>query len=403
MKKKILVFTNVFPDSVEGDKGLHMKIECVGLAKEFDVEVIAPIPWLIFLRRYLGKKRNRQMRHPQVTQDIPVYRPVYFTIPRIGLQFSGVFYFLSVLGLVLILRRNCKFDLILAYWTYPDGYVAALFSKMFKVPLIIRPRGSDINIIAQNKKLRPYVIAALEKADKVITVSAALKEKVKELGIDENKISVITLGINQDRFFMIGRQEARERLGLPQEQRIILFVGNLVPIKGIDVFLKAMHILKSRGTSNCMLCLVGSGPLKENLCNLITDLSLQDCVRMVGGVSNQNLRLWMNASDLFCLPSHNEGWPNVLMEALACGIPVVATNVGGIPEIINDKKLGVLIPPKNPEMFAQGIKEALNKEWDRDILVGRVRNSDWGKIVQQVSSECGELIRRYKSGGINEG
>lgn len=394
MRKRILVLTNVFPDVVEGNKGLQVKIECVGLAKEFDVEVIAPIPWLIFLRHYLGKKRNRQMRNSQVTQDIPVYRPMYFTILKIGLQFSGVFYFLSVRGLVLTLRRNCKFDLILAYWTYPDGYAAALFSKMFKVPLIIRPRGSDVNIIAQNKKLRPYVIAALEKADKVITKSAALKDKVKDLGINENKISVITSGIDQDRFFMIGHQEARERSGLPQRQKIILFVGNLVPIKGIDVLLKAIHILKSRGTSKCMLYLVGSGPLKESLCNMITDLSLQDCVRMVGEVSNQNLHLWMNASDLFCLPSHNEGWPNVLMEALACGVPVVATKVGGIPEIINDTTLGILVPPRDEKKLAEAIEEALCRKWDREKLLMRVREETWDKVAERLKNECLDLIKR---------
>ncbi|MFH1678491.1 MAG: glycosyltransferase [Candidatus Omnitrophota bacterium] len=396
-KRNILIFTSVFPNSIDENKGLRMRIESEGLSKEFGVKVVAPYPWVLFLRRYLSRSSKFQFKAVERQGDIEVFRPIFVNIPKIGRFLSGFLYFLSALKTVLKIRKSFKFDLIISYWAYPDGFAALLFSKMFRVPLIIRPRGSDINILAQERGIRGFIKLVLRSADKVIPVSGALRDKIIELGIVPDKLRVISSGVDRNIFKAIDKQEARKLLGVTNGHRLVLFVGNLVEVKGIDYLIKAMHLLSAENSRDISLNILGSGSLRQSLDKMIADLRLQDIVKMAGEISNQELSLWMNASDVFCLPSLNEGWPNVLMEALACGTPVVATDVGGIPEIINDRELGILIPPKSPEMLAQGIKQAFDKEWDRNRLVSRVSSSDWADIVRQVSSECNELF-----GGGNE-
>lgn len=397
MRRKSLIFTNVFPNGIEGNKGLRMKIESDGLlVKGFDIKIIAPIPWVVFFHSYTTKFLRSKVKLTEIVGEIEIFRPRYLTIPKIGSQFSGVLYFLSLLILVLKIRRNFKFELIVAYWTYPDGYAASIFAKMFKVPLIIRPRGSDINVIPNNKRLKPFVVLALQSADRIIAVSGALKRKIQELGILEQKILVITSGIDQNRFFVTDKNEARNSLGITNDKKIILFVGNFVMVKGLDNLLRAISIVKTLHDGNFLLYLLGSGPLRNSLCCMIKQLGISDCVKIEGEVPNCNLNLWMSASDLFCLPSRNEGWPNVLMEVLACGVPVIATRVGGIPEIINDEKLGILVEPDNPESLAQAIRQGLSRNWNRESLVARVKNQTWSKIVNDLSCECQRIFNGKK-------
>jgi glycosyltransferase involved in cell wall biosynthesis len=288
----------------------------------------------------------------------------------------GWMMFLSVLPVVKRIKKNFEFDLIDAHYVYPDGFAAVLLGRVFKKPVVVSARGSDINLFKTFPLIRKLLVCVLRRAVRVIAVSKALKEAVVQLGIPEEKISGIPNGVDPEKFYPVPKERARRELGLPN-RRTVLSVGNLNPNKGFDLVIKSFRVLIDRfHEKDIQLVIVGDGPYRSDLEKMILSLGLDGRVRMGGTVSHDRLHLWYSAADVFCLASSREGWPNVLLESLACGTPVVATGVGGIPEIISSDNVG-LLSERDATKIAEAIRAALKKSWPSDEIVAYAKRFTW--------------------------
>lgn len=306
--------------------------------------------------------------------------------------------FLGCLPEVCRINRRGRIDCIDAHFVYPDGLAAVLLGKMLRIPVIVSARGSDINVYPSYRLIRPMICWTLRQASALIAVSAALKSEMAALGVDENKIRVVPNGVDSERFHNSNREEARKRLSLPLNGQLIVSVGALIPLKGHELLIRAFsRIATERG--NARLCILGEGPNRSELEQLIAKLGLEGRIQLRGKRPNEELPLWFNAADMSCLASTREGWPNVITESLACGTPVVATRVGGIPEILHSPELGVLTE-QSEESLAAGLEQALSKKWDRREISRVTRERTWETVAREVEAIILEQIEKHQSRSI---
>jgi glycosyltransferase involved in cell wall biosynthesis len=246
-------------------------------------------------------------------------------------------------------------DVIFAPWAYPDGYAAVELARQSGVPVVVQVHGSDIRQLQQFPARRAGTMLAVRQAQGVIAVCRELAGGVIRLGASPERVRVIIDGVDPAVFSPGSKESARQRLGLPSDRQHLLFVGNLVPVKGIDVLVAACGRLRN---SAWQLHIIGDGPQRAALQRAAAAAGIGQRVTFHGAITHENLPDWFRAADLFVLASRSEGVPNVLLEAMACGLPLVASEVGGIPEIA-DQGASRLVPPERPDALAEAITDML--------------------------------------------
>jgi len=382
---KVLVFTALYPNNVWPNHGIFIKERMTALARrnECELRVVAPVPYYPF---DIGWRSGYARVAKEETIDgIRVYHPRYLLIPKIGMTLHGALMCLSVLRAVRRVRRSFSFDLIDAHFVYPDGFAAVLLGRLLRKPVIVTARGSDINVFASFPLIGWLINYTLCKAHHLIAVSGALGKAIAAMGVPRQKISLIPNGVDQQKFKKIGKAEARQTLGLPEDRAIVLSVGSLNPVKGFDLLIRAFKILvETSATRKPYLVVIGDGPLRKDLARMIGELSLQSHARLVAAVPHSELYRWYSAADVFCLASDREGYPNVLLEALACGTPVVATAVGGIPEIVTSDALGFLAE-RREQCMADKLHQALGKAWDSKLIMSSAKNYSWQAAAEKMT------------------
>jgi glycosyltransferase involved in cell wall biosynthesis len=355
---RILAITNLYPNPLQPYRAAFNRQQFRALAQRHEVEVISPIAWTDeWSARRLGAEAlpaDRRVRCDGLT----VYHPRYFYPPRVLRHWYGQFLRQSIEGTFRRVVDAFHPDVVLAAWAYPDGWSAVELGRRAGLPVVVKVHGSDILTLARTRGRYARTVEAMRRADAVIAVSEDLADKVIEMGADRNNVSVIYDGIDPNVFCPGPRSDARLSLQLPENDPMILFVGNLVPVKGVGVLIEACARLAREGkTFRCFL--IGQGPLRPALEEQIAHAGLQDVVTLVGAVEHARLHVWFRAADLFVLPSYSEGVPCVLLEAAACRTPYVASRVGGIPEIAHLNE-GRLVPPGNVAALADAMGEMLS-------------------------------------------
>jgi len=306
-------------------------------------------------------------------------------LPKLGMVFHALLMFVGSVGSVRRIRKEFDFDLIDAHFVYPDGLAACLLGRLFCRPVVVSARGSDINLYKEFPVIRRLLKYTLQKADKVITVSSALKDTVVSLGIAREKVIVIPNGVNADKFVSLPKKEARAELGLSHQQ-IVLSVGHLTPVKGFDLLIQAVKMLVQQGRyEELLLIIVGEGASRKDLERLASDLGIARHVRLIGEVPHEALASWYSAADLFCLASVREGWPNVILESLSCGTPVLGVRVGGIPEILSSDKVGMVVS-RDPKEIADAMVVAFERSWSRESLIAHAHQFTWEHVSESLSS-----------------
>ena len=310
--------------------------------------------------------------------------PRYLVIPKMD-WFSGFSYFLGVVGLLRKAKREWGTFLVHAHCAYPDGVGVALAARCLRLPYAITAHGSDINVYAAQRLLRPQVRWALIGANGVVAVSRDLKSKIIALtGKADLPVACIPCaGFDPSVFSPRSLQDSREALGLPQQARIVVFVGNLVAVKGVDFLVQAWTTLMQRSVVGGLdiLVIIGEGPCRADLEQHIGQDGAAGTARFTGAISQVAVSNWIAAATLLCLPSHNEGMPNVVVEALATGVPVVASRVGGIPELVSDGINGLLVEPGNAGALADALEVALATTWDRTRISESVSHLTWQALA----------------------
>ncbi|WP_148882922.1 glycosyltransferase [Thermococcus aciditolerans] len=282
-----------------------------------------------------------------------------------------------------IRKNKIEFDLIHGHTTWPQGYVAAKLGKEFGVPVVLTIHEDRDWFLKEYNSKNEKIYWTWRNADALIRVN---KKDVPLLKEFNSNVYPIPNGFNPSKLPPLTQEVSRLRLGLPLNKKIIFSLGNLVERKGFHYLIEAMSkILKTR---NDVLCFIGGdGPWKGKLQNQINSLSLQNHVKLLGFVPDEKLALWMNATDVFVLPSLNEGNPTVMFEALGVGLPFVGTAIGGVPEIIVSEDYGLLCPPADPECLAEKILIAIDKEWDREKIRKYSEQFTWDNIAKKILEE----------------
>jgi teichuronic acid biosynthesis glycosyltransferase TuaC len=399
----ILQFTNLFPNSDDPNYGIFVyrraKQLCESLAHS--VFVIAPVPyfpsWLPIPRKVRSLPRIshwlKMNRIPAKERlgGITVYHPRYFMVPAISKPFHGFLIFLGTILLVLRLHARLRFDCIDAHFVYPDGFAAVLIGRLLRLPVVVTAHGTDLNRYAQVSFLRPLIRWTLDRAERVICVSMALKSIVLLLNIPNNKVVVIPNGVDLNCFRPTDKTEARLILGVPVDAKVILAVGQLISTKGHELLIHSVARLCLK-FPKLRLFIIGEGSLRESLQRKVSALGLERHVSLMGAVKNEELFQWYGAADVTCQASSREGFPCVLLESLACGTPVVATAVGGTSEIINSQDLGQLVQ-QDVFSISEGLERVLQISWNRIAVARHARSLTWGQTAVEIEEILAHSIK----------
>ncbi len=393
---KVLTFTTLYPNNIWPNNGVFIQERMTHFARlnGCKVIVVAPVPYfppINLSHRWLFSQVTQQ----EIIEGLEVYHPRYFMTPKVGMVFYGLMMFLSALPVLKKIQMD--FDLIDAHYVYPDGFAATLLGKFFKKPVVVSARGSDINLYGEFPIIRRFLRHTLLKANRVVAVCEALKRGIIQLGVPEEKVSVIPNGVDSYKFFPTPREEVRRRLKLP-DKKIILSAGHLTPNKGFDYLIKALKILRTDfDEKSIYLVIVGEGKFRKELEKIISMLNLGEHVRLAGIIPHKEMGDWYSAADLFCLASGQEGWPNVILESLACGTPVVATSAGGIPEIISSNGVGILAE-RTEQDIAGKISIALKQSWNREEIVKFAEKYTWNQVALRVYDVFKSVLnKKYSS------
>jgi glycosyltransferase involved in cell wall biosynthesis len=389
---KILVLTNLFPTPWDPLRSAFNLQQFERLGALHDVEVLTAVDF------------RERLRGTRGTVDVANLRTNYFTFvypPRIGRTLHAMCWFACLLLQHGRRLRSTRYDCILASWGYPDAVAAGWLARMLGIPYVVKLHGSDINVQANHAARRWQIRGALQKAAAVITVSRALASKAIAIGADRLRTHTLYNGVDGDRFKPGARTAARRRLELVEGSPRLLFVGNLKRAKGCMDLLEAFPALLAV-KPNARLAYVGTGPCMSELIERATALGCAQQIDLIGSVTHVALGDWFRAADLLCLPSHNEGVPNVVLEAMSCGTPIVATRVGGIPEVV-PAVAGLLVPPQDRKSLQDALIEASERQWNTAAIVAHASRFRWDDNVQRLDRILQAAVEGHSSRlGINE-
>lgn len=365
---RVLEACQEFPNRYYPQLGTFIKQSIDSIASQgIDVTVISPKPFVLPLSAfpYHNFFKLPRIEHTE-KYDLHYPRYIYAVPKKYFYPITGMSYSHFVFEYA---TKNIKPepDLIHAHFSYPDGYGMMKLAKKWRVPLVISALGTiERKVAYEGTYTSKQIIEAMNFADKILSVSEDLKLHIVNLGINEEKVHVVPNGVDTKKFKPAGKAHARNLLNLPQDKNIVLFVGALRKIKGVDYLIEAAENFVN---SNTHLFMVGRDDgLKRNLEKRAHELKIADYIKFTGPVNHDDIPLWISASDILVLPSLSEGRPNVVLEALACEVPVVATNVGGIPELMVDGETGYLVPAKSPRELSRKINKLLEDKNRRENM-----------------------------------
>lgn len=394
---KILTISSVFPNKNLPFTGLFVYERMKHVAEKSQVLVVAPVPWSPFdgiIRRF--KKKFRPARPgKEIRGGLEVRYIRFFCLPGIFKFLDGYLYYLSIVKPVAGLIKKNNIDLIDVHFAYPDGFAAMLLAKKMGLPFCVTLRGTELPY--SKSFYRSWQMRwVFKQAAKNISVSRSLSRVALQLGASPEKIKIIPNGINTDIFYPRSRSRARELLGIEKNATIILSVGGLVKRKGFHRIIRHLPQLRN-GIDNLQFLLVGGGSVEgdysSELQALVKELQLEGVVRFEGLQPPESLPDYYAASDLFVLATANEGWPNVIVESLACGIPVVATNVGGIKEIMAHDYLGYTVPFGDAQALYAMMKKALEQQWDHEKITAFARRRSWTHVADEVLATFTQVLK----------
>jgi len=381
---RVLVFTSLFPNNVRPQHGIFIQERMARVASfpGMQLRVVAPVPYFPPLPIPAWSEYSRVSPCTEA-EGISVCHPRYFLLPKVSTRWHGSLMAAGVLSRVRMLRGEFPFDLIDAHFAYPDGFAAVEIGRKLNVPVVVSARGSDINVMSELPSVRPLLQRTVAGAAALIAVSRPLGEALIRLGASPEQVTVIPNGVDAAKFHPVGREEARAALGMPAGT-LIVSVGHLTENKGFDRLLRAFSRLRvEKEHRETRLAIVGEGSYRRELEGLAAALGVGDVVRLAGAIPHAELFRWYAAADLTCLFSRREGWPNVVLESLACGTPVLATPVGGIPDALADPSVGALVDG-DERSLADGLSAALARRWDRVAIRRYAEGHSWERVAESV-------------------
>jgi len=360
-----LIITNLYPNSSQPTRATFNFQQFEHLGQHCELLILVPVfpsDW-----KYFKNFSNLKLS---------IHNKVHYfkvpTIPKLGKIVNAKILAWTILIFKRSLIKNFSPNFILGCFAYPDGVASSLIASKLKLPCFMKVHGTDINIMGEISPIKKQIKKELLKIKGVLSVSKALAENVANIGYPKEKIAVIYNGINHKKFYPKNREESRDKLALSKDMKIVLFIGNLLEAKGAIDLAQAFI----RSNIKASLIFIGSGTAEEHLNQLAKKLNTGQSIRIIEPQNHNLIPDWLAACNLLALPSHNEGVPNVVLEAMACGRPVVASNVGGIPEILTVKS-GILVDKGDLDGLATALIKGMKFEWDPKIIASSAKKFNW--------------------------
>ncbi len=398
---RILTFTTLYPNALRRQHGVFVETRLRKLVESsaVDARVVAPCPWFPFSSPRFGeygvcaRVPRREHRY-----GIEIEHPRYPLLPKIGMSTAPLALFAAVLPR---LRRQLvagrEFDLIDAHYFYPDGVAAVMLGRALGRPVIVTARGSDLNLIAGYAVPRRWIRWASATADGLIAVSSGLRDRLTALGVARDQVRVLPNGVDLAVFRPGDRAADRRALGFTRPT--LLAVGNLVPLKRHRLMVEATALLPE-----AELVIVGDGPERGAIERLAQARGIAERVRLFGRLPQERLPQLYGAADLLLLVSTHEGWPNVLLESMACGTPVVVAQLPGMAEIVGSPAAGRIVETPSPRVLAAAIDEMLANPPARSATRSYAEGFDWQSTSEgQIALFRDVLDRRLRTGALPQG
>jgi glycosyltransferase involved in cell wall biosynthesis len=379
---QILLFSSLFPSAVRPIHGIFVETRLRELLKTGQVQakVVAPVPWFPLEGQRFGEY-GLFAATPKFEQrnGLDVYHPRYLLPPKVGMNIAPHTMAAAALPVIKqLIRDGFEFDVIDAHYYYPDGVAAGIIARKLGKPLMVTARGTDLNLIPLHSYPRKLILQTAAQAGASIGVCQALMDSLQGLGADPGKLHTLRNGVDLQRFVPEPRDAARLKLGLPPSGKLLLSVGHLIERKGHFVAIDALPLLPP----DVRLLIAGGGPDRAALQRQADKLGVADRVQFVGVVPQTDLKWWYSAADALALCSSREGWANVLLESMACGTPVLATNIWGTPEVVSTPDAGVLLPERSGAGLAQAWGHLLAHYPTREATRAHAETFSWDDTTQ---------------------
>jgi glycosyltransferase involved in cell wall biosynthesis len=392
---KIATITHLFPNPAQPILGIFVKHRIKAMSNYLYVEVIAPVGWLP-----AGLSgRPRSVPRVRMDEGILIHHPRFFS-PPILKPLESFFFLQGTISTFIRRHLNLRFNVLDTHFAYPDAPAVWILASIVHRPFVVTVRGEDVYGHPHFPLRKFQIVKTLKFASKVICLSDVTYKCCIDLNIQPSKIIKIPNGVDGKIFKLIDRQIARQCLGIDKDVILLLSVGWLIPRKGYHYVIQALPYLQ-KIHPNIQYVIIGgdttTGEYKKFLITLSEKLKVKHLVSFIDILPQDKLSLWMNAADVFCLPSEKEGWGNVALEALSCGTPVVAHNVGGINQMIINGVNGFILEDKSPITWFKVLNECFNRKWNRNEIRSSVSYWQWDNVGKQVAELMEQVWNEFKS------
>ena len=391
---KVLFVSNLFPNPQDAERGIFSLQLVKRLQEHCDIVVASPLPWfpnisfLSFMKQYYAFS---QIPYQYDTEGVTTYSPKYPLIPKASDALHPLFMGLTLKKNIERLHAQYNFDLIHSRWLYPDSVAVDKIAKSLGLPHVATACGCDVNVHLFNPVEGPQIHNMLDKAEAITVVADDLKKKVLSKNIPEEKISTIVNGVDTSKFHLLDQGKCREQLGVKPDIKSCVFVGRLSSEKSVTTLVTAIANLNKQGKP-IKLFLVGDGDERGALEAQAQSLNMgTDQIEFVGRVEHSAVATWLGSADIFCLPSLREGCPNVVLEALGSGTPIVASRVGAVPDLLSEET-GLMANPGDSDSLTEALSAAYDKEWDRPLIAESSKQFSWEASAEKYLAAYAKAI-----------
>ena len=370
--RRLLFVSNLFPDVRQSYRGQDNARILHRLKEDFEIGVLSPRPAL-WPRSYRARDEDAALA------------PRHFVVPyvpRFGSRWNHRLMAWRLVPTMAERHAEKPVDVVLSSWLFPDGCAVARWCRQSGVPLVLITQGTDTHYYLDFPARRKAILEAGKVAHRIICRSRDLATRLEKAGVEKDKLVTIYNGTDRSVFFRRPQAEVRQELGWPQDEKVVLFVGNFLEVKNPMLLVESFGILARETATPLRLVMIGEGPLRRQVQEKVAAIGLREKCTFAGGLKSPAVAQFMNAADVLALTSRNEGLPNVVLEALACGLPVVSTRVGGIDEVIRDAGVGRLCAPDSADAFISTLREGLNEAFDRAAIAAYGEQFSWENTFQ---------------------
>lgn len=387
---RVVALTQIWPNSLEpfaAAFNLQQFRELSALCELEVISAVASFPLAKLTGQPPRPAKLAALPDHELVSGIPTTYLRQLYVPKVGVPVAVPLYLASAFP---HRARIARADVVLGTWAYPDACAAVLLAKALGKPSVVKVHGSDLNVIAKRPSARAVLSRVLPMADALVSVSEPLSQELRGLGVRADRIHLVGNGVDEAVFRIQDKSEARRELGVPDGKKVVFFVGRLEPAKGIAELMQAWDRVAVE-VPDALLVLAGDGVSRAEVDSWAARHG--EGVRVLGGRPLSEIARWHGASDLFTLPSWREGTPNAVLEALASGRPVVASRVGGIPDVLRDPDAGTLVPAKDATALARALVDALGKSWDAEA-VRATGPGTWRESAEKLHAVLAGVLRR---------